>query len=59
MSEDYLRQMKGRHRDDTRRLQEGIDRRMNDQRILEVLARDGFQGARYEQFVGLPMATVG
>ncbi|MGW7385458.1 hypothetical protein [Streptomyces sp. NPDC054794] len=51
MSEDDLRQMNGCHSREARRLQESIDRRMGDQRILEVLARDGFEGLRYDQFV--------
>lgn len=51
VSDDDLSQMDDRHLLEARRRQESIDRRMNDQRILEVLARDGFQGVRYEHFV--------
>ncbi|GAA4090513.1 hypothetical protein [Streptomyces shaanxiensis] len=51
VSGDDLRQMNHHDRREARRLQESIDRRSNDERILEVLARDGFRGPRYEQFV--------
>ncbi|PWI05116.1 hypothetical protein DIZ27_41300 [Streptomyces sp. NWU339] len=51
VSEDDLRQLSGRHSREARQLQQSIDRRMSDQRILEVLARDGFEGSRYDRFV--------
>lgn len=51
VSEDDLRRMNGRHRREARRLQESIDRRTNDRRVLEVLAQDGFKGSRYDLFV--------
>ncbi|WP_326585421.1 hypothetical protein OG889_44980 [Streptomyces sp. NBC_00481] len=43
--------MNRRHRREARQLQESIDRRLSDQRILELLAREGFRGPRYDQFV--------
>ncbi|MFD9004830.1 hypothetical protein ACFV0T_28385 [Streptomyces sp. NPDC059582] len=51
MSEEDLHRLRGRHSREARRLQESIDRRMSDQQVLEVLARDGFRGPRYDQFV--------
>ncbi|MFD8085354.1 hypothetical protein ACFV4F_27060 [Kitasatospora sp. NPDC059722] len=36
---------------EARRLQESIDRRMADQRIVQLLAGDGFAGRRYDRFV--------
>ncbi|MCX4920239.1 hypothetical protein [Streptomyces sp. NBC_00687] len=46
-----LRRMNGRHMHRAGRLQESLDRRASDQQILEILARDGFQGLRYDLFV--------
>ncbi|MFE6486760.1 hypothetical protein ACFVGN_28015 [Streptomyces sp. NPDC057757] len=51
MSEDDLVRMNGRNRRRAGRLQASLDRRTGDQRILEVLAQDGFQGPRYDLFV--------
>ncbi|MEE1782672.1 hypothetical protein PUR71_07010 [Streptomyces sp. SP17BM10] len=34
-----------------RKQQENIDQRMADQRIVELLAQDGFEGPRYDRFV--------
>lgn len=51
VSEDDLHRMNGPHRLQARRLQESIDRRTNDRRLLEVLAQDGFAGSRYDRFV--------
>ncbi|MGX1546568.1 hypothetical protein [Streptomyces adustus] len=51
VSEDELRRLNGHRRRRPGRLQDSIDRRASDRRILEVLARDGFQGPRYDRFV--------
>ncbi|MEV0192365.1 hypothetical protein AB0I39_28015 [Kitasatospora purpeofusca] len=48
---DELFAGKSRESKDARRLQESIDRRMADQRIVQVLASDGFTGPRYDRFV--------
>ncbi|GGV30705.1 hypothetical protein GCM10010245_49680 [Streptomyces spectabilis] len=45
-----LRKVDAPHRRETRRLQENIDRRMADQHMVLLLARDGFAGRRYERF---------
>ncbi|MEU6236274.1 hypothetical protein [Kitasatospora sp. NPDC047058] len=42
---------KSRESKKAQKLQESIDRRMADQRIVELLARDGFEGSRYDRFV--------
>ncbi|MGW0612005.1 hypothetical protein [Streptomyces sp. NPDC002788] len=36
---------------EAQRAKESIDRRMADQRLLEVLSEDGFEGPRYDRFV--------
>ncbi|MEU4584463.1 hypothetical protein AB0F92_20570 [Kitasatospora aureofaciens] len=42
---------KSRESKEAQKLQESIDRRMADQRIVQLLTRDGFQGPRYDQFI--------
>ncbi|MFJ8637449.1 hypothetical protein [Streptomyces sp. NPDC093568] len=51
MSADDLQRMNGHDRLEARRLQASIDRRARDQRIVDLLAQDGFEGPRYERFV--------
>ncbi|MFD5620546.1 hypothetical protein [Streptomyces yangpuensis] len=50
MSADDLRQMNARHTRTVERQQQSIDRRMNDQRMVDLLAQDDFKGKRYDQF---------
>ncbi|MGW1887762.1 hypothetical protein [Streptomyces sp. NPDC001970] len=39
-----------RQRKEAQRLQESLDRRMADQQLVRLLAKDGFTGSRYEAF---------
>ncbi|MGW7055578.1 hypothetical protein [Streptomyces sp. NPDC054887] len=51
VSADDLRQMPDRHSRKAEQLQRSIDRRMNDKQLLDLLAQDGYQGRRYDQFI--------
>lgn len=51
VSANDLRRVNGRDHLEARRLQESIDRRTRDQRIIDLLSQDGFEGPRYERFV--------
>ncbi|MEV0498090.1 hypothetical protein AB0I84_10865 [Streptomyces spectabilis] len=51
ISAQDLRKMDARHAKESRRLQESIDRRVADGRMVEVLAHDGFGGPRYDRFI--------
>ncbi|CAL9591414.1 hypothetical protein SUDANB120_05253 [Streptomyces sp. enrichment culture] len=46
-----LDRLDGRHREHAHRLRASIDRRMKDDRIVRILAADGFEGPRYDRFI--------
>ncbi|MFJ3791355.1 RNA polymerase sigma factor [Kitasatospora sp. NPDC090091] len=48
---EKLYAQRSRESEAARKQQESIDRRMADQRIVELLSHDGFEGQRYERFV--------
>ncbi|REK89622.1 hypothetical protein DY245_14910 [Streptomyces inhibens] len=48
---DNFEGMSSQQKRRTLRLQEGIDRRMADRQLVELLRRDGFKGRNYDRFI--------